>query len=140
MPALSSRFTASDKGTDIRSIPTTDTGNFNITNLPAGRYTVTVTGNGFETFVARDVVLNVAEKHTLDVQLQTGKASVTVEVTAENTPIQTTTAEESGTVTGEQSSWPGAEQSQLRTTLSCCNPVCRINLATNPDSASAAIP
>src|SRR3984885_6506131 len=91
-----------DKGTDIRSIPTTDTGNFNITNLPAGRYTVTVTGNGFETFVARDVVLNVAEKHTLDVQLQTGKASVTVEVTAENTPIQTTTAEESGTVTGEQ--------------------------------------
>jgi hypothetical protein len=91
-----------DKGTDIRSNPTTDTGNFNITNLPAGRYTVTVTSTGFETFVAKDVILNVAEKHTLDVQLQTGKASVTVEVTAENTPIQTTTAEESGTVTGEQ--------------------------------------
>ncbi len=91
-----------DKGTDIRSVTTTDTGNFNITNLPAGRYTVTVKSNGFETYMAKDVILNVAEKHTLDVQLQTGKASVTVEVTAENTPIQTTTAEESGTVTGEQ--------------------------------------
>jgi hypothetical protein len=96
------RVHSEDKGTDIRSVPTTDTGSFNITNLPAGRYTVTVTNNGFETYVAKDVILNVAEKHTLDVQLQTGKASVTVEVTAENTPIQTTTAEESGTVTGEQ--------------------------------------
>jgi hypothetical protein len=91
-----------DKGTDIRAVPTTDTGNFNITNLPAGRYTVTVTSNGFQTFVARNVILNVASKRTLDVQLQTGKANVTVEVTAENTPIQTTTAEQSGTVTGEQ--------------------------------------
>ncbi|MGA7767193.1 MAG: TonB-dependent receptor, partial [Candidatus Sulfotelmatobacter sp.] len=53
-------------------------------------------------FVASSVVLNVAEKHTLDVQLKAGKVSERIEVTAENTPIQTTTAEESGTVTGEQ--------------------------------------
>ncbi len=52
--------------------------------------------------MAKDVILNVAEKHTLDVQLKPGKASETVEVTAENTPIQTTTAEQSGTVTGDQ--------------------------------------
>ncbi len=52
--------------------------------------------------MANDVILNVAEKHTLDVQLKTGKISETVEVTAENVQIQTTTAEESGTVTGEQ--------------------------------------
>lgn len=90
-----------DKGTDIHSL-TTNTGNFNITNLPAGRYTVTVKNSGFETYVAKDVILNVAEKHTLDVQLKTGKTNETVEVTAENTPIQTTTAEQSGTVTGDQ--------------------------------------
>ncbi len=52
--------------------------------------------------VAKDVILNVAEKHTLDVAVNNRKASETLEVTAENTPIQTTTAEESGTVTGEQ--------------------------------------
>jgi hypothetical protein len=90
-----------DKGTDIRSL-STNTGNFNITNLPAGRYTVTVKNAGFQTYVANDVILNVAEKHTLDVQLKTGKANETVEVTAENTPIQTTTAEQSSTVTGDQ--------------------------------------
>ncbi|MGA9544332.1 MAG: TonB-dependent receptor [Candidatus Sulfotelmatobacter sp.] len=89
-------------GIDVRTVTTTSTGNFNITNLPAGRYTVTVKNAGFQTYVANEVVLNVAEKHTLDVQLKTGKTTETVEVVAENTPIQTTTAEQSGTVTGDQ--------------------------------------
>ena len=93
---------SNETGIDERSVTTTDTGNFNITNLPAGRYTVTVKNAGFQTYVASEVILNVAEKHTLDVQLKAGKASETVEVIAENTPIQTTTAEESGTVTGDQ--------------------------------------
>jgi Carboxypeptidase regulatory-like domain/TonB-dependent Receptor Plug Domain len=93
---------SNENDVDVRSATTTNTGNFNITNLQAGRYTVTVKIAGFQAFVANEVVLNVAEKHTLDVQLKTGQASETVEVTAENTPIQTTTAEQSGTVTGEQ--------------------------------------
>jgi hypothetical protein len=91
-----------DTGTDIRSVTTNDTGSFNITHLPAGRYTVTVQNAGFQTYVGKDVILNVAEKHTLDVALKTGQTSATVEVTAENTPIQTKTAEQSGTVTGDQ--------------------------------------
>ena len=91
-----------ETGADVRSVTTSDTGSFNITNIPAGRYTVTVKNSGFQTFVAKDVILNVAEKHTLDLQLQAGKVSETMVVTAENTPIQTTTAEESGTVTGDQ--------------------------------------
>jgi hypothetical protein len=91
-----------DTGADVRTVSTSGTGNFNITNLPAGRYTVTVNSSGFQTFVAKGVILNVAEKHTLNVQLSAGKVSERVEVTAENTAIQTTTAEESGTVTGEQ--------------------------------------
>ncbi len=91
-----------DTGADIRTVTTTNTGNFNITNIPAGHYTVTVSLAGFQNYVASNVILNVAEKHTLDVQLKTGQATETVQVTAENTPIQTTTAEESGTVTGDQ--------------------------------------
>ena len=91
-----------DTGADVRVATTTSTGNFNITNIPAGRYTVTVKSSGFKTYIAQDVTLNVAEKHTLNVQLNTGEVSATIEVAAENTPIQTTTAEQSGTVTGEQ--------------------------------------
>lgn len=91
-----------DTGADVRTVTTNSSGGFNITNLAAGRYTVTVKNEGFQTFAASDVVLNVAEKHTLDVQLKAGKVSERIEVTAENTPIQTTTAEQSGTVTGDQ--------------------------------------
>src|ERR1700722_9085044 len=91
-----------DTGADVRTVTTSGGGGFNITNLPAGRYTVTVKNAGFQSYVAKDVILNVAEKHTLDVALITGKVTETLEVTAENTPIQTTTAEESGTVTGDQ--------------------------------------
>ncbi len=91
-----------ETGADIRTATTTETGSFNITNIPAGRYTVTVKNSGFETFVANSVILNVAEKHTLDIQMKPGKTSETIEVTAENVQIQTTTAEQSGTVTGEQ--------------------------------------
>ena len=75
-----------DTGADLRTVTTSSTGNFNITNLPAGRYTVTVKNGGFQAYVAKDVILNVAEKHTLDVALKTGKVTETLEVTAENTP------------------------------------------------------
>ena len=93
---------SNDTGADVRTLTAGSTGDFNITHIPAGRYKVTVKSEGFQTFVANDVVLNVAEKHTLDVQLKTGQVSQLIEVTAENTPIQTTTAEQSGTVTGDQ--------------------------------------
>jgi len=91
-----------DTGADVRTVTTSTTGSFNITNIPAGHYTVTVSQQGFQAFVARDLTLYTAEKHTLDVQLKTGAASERVEVSAENVSIQTTTAEQSGTVTGEQ--------------------------------------
>ncbi len=102
VPGVTVVVHSNDTGIDVRTVTTSSTGSFNITNLPAGRYTVMVANPGFQKYVANDVILNVAEKHTLDIGLRTGKASETVEVTAENTPIQTTTAEQSGTVTGDQ--------------------------------------
>jgi len=102
VPGVTVVVHSEETGADVRSVTTSGAGGFNITNLPAGRYTVTLKSSGFQTYVAKDVILNVAEKKTLDVGLLTGKASETVEVTAENVQIQTTTAEESGTVTGDQ--------------------------------------
>src|SRR6202451_1831642 len=42
-----------DTGADLRTVTTSSTGNFNITNLPAGRYTVTVKTSGFQAYVAK---------------------------------------------------------------------------------------
>src|SRR5947199_6031372 len=46
-------------GTDVRTVTTTDTGNFNITNLAPSHYTVTLTAGGFQTYITNNVVLNV---------------------------------------------------------------------------------
>lgn len=87
---------------DVRSVTTNNTGNFTVSNLAPSEYTVTVKSSGFQSYTANNLVLNVAEKRNLDVHLKPGQVNQTVEVTATNTRVQTTTAEQSGTVTGTQ--------------------------------------
>lgn len=87
---------------DVRTVTTGGNGEYAATNLPAGTYTVTVKGAGFQTWTAKNVVVNVAEKRTFDIQLQVGKVAETVEVTASNVPIELSTAEQSQTITGTQ--------------------------------------
>jgi hypothetical protein len=87
---------------DIRTVTTGNNGEYTATNLPAGTYTVTVRGTGFQTWTSKDVGLNVSEKRSLDVQLTIGKVAETVEVSSTTTPVETTTAEQSQTITGTQ--------------------------------------
>ncbi len=46
---------------DIRTVTTGSNGEYTATNLPAGTYTVTVRGTGFQTWTSKDVGLNVSE-------------------------------------------------------------------------------
>jgi len=87
---------------DVRTVTTSSNGEYAATNLPAGSYTITVKGTGFQTWTATGVVLYVAEKRTLDVQLTVGKVSETVEVTSTGVPVELSTAEQSQTITGTQ--------------------------------------
>ncbi len=91
-----------ETNTDFRTVTTDGSGNFTVTNLPAGTYTVTVKNAGFRTYTASNVVVNVAQKRTLDVQLQPGQVTETVNVTETTTPVQTTSAAQTGTITGTQ--------------------------------------
>jgi hypothetical protein len=93
---------SNETGADVRTVTTDAGGNYSVTNLQPGDYTITIKQAGFSTFAASNVVLLVAQKHTLDVQLKTGEVSQTVTVEETATPIQTNTAEQSGTVTGTQ--------------------------------------
>ncbi len=86
----------------IRTVQSDATGNFVVTNLPASNYTVTVTSTGFQTFVADNVVLNVAEKRGLNIQLKAGAASSTVTVQATAVTVDTETSAQAGTLTGQQ--------------------------------------
>ena len=77
-------------------------GLYTVTNLPAGAYSVKVVAPGFETYEGKNIVLNVAEKHTLNIQLKAG--SVTTTVTVEDNPVQvdTESSAQAGTISGVQ--------------------------------------
>ena len=87
---------------DVRTVTTGSSGEYVVTNLPAGTYTVTVQSAGFQSWTYKNVILNVAEKRTLDIQLTVGKVAETVEVSTTNVPIELSTAEQSQTITGTQ--------------------------------------
>lgn len=91
-----------DTNSDVRTIVTDSSGNYTVTNLPAGNYTVTVKKEGFRTYTGQNVVLHVAEHRSLNEQLQPGEVTENVTVQESATPVQTSTAAQSTTITGTQ--------------------------------------
>ena len=63
-----------------RVVQTNDSGNYTATNLPAGTYTITIADPNFETFSDHNVILNVAQKRTVNAELKAGSQSQTVTV------------------------------------------------------------
>jgi hypothetical protein len=86
----------------VRTVQSDALGNYVVTSLPAGTYTVSVSSSGFETYRANNVVLNVAEKRGLNIQLKTGTASTTVTVEAAAVAVDTESSAQAGTITGVQ--------------------------------------
>src|SRR5229473_1967476 len=66
-----------------RTATTSDAGYFNIPLLPPGIYTVTAKRDGFAPLRAENVVLNIADQKTLQIQLKAGDVNATVQVTNE---------------------------------------------------------
>ena len=85
-----------------REVASDGSGNYTVTNLPAGTYTVQVSMSGFEAFVAKNIVLNVAEKRGFKVELKPGATSTTVTVEAAQIAVDTESSAQAGTITGTQ--------------------------------------
>ena len=96
--------TVTNAGTQASRTVTTDAnGLFTVTELLAGRYEVTVTLEGFKTYVQRDVVLSANERVALrPIALEVGTLNETIAVTAEAARVQTLSGERSGTITQDQ--------------------------------------
>jgi hypothetical protein len=86
----------------VRVVETDGSGNYAATNLVAGTYSITVTATGFETFKANNIVLDVAEKHAVNVQLKTGSTSTTVVVEDNPVSVDTETSGQAGTISAVQ--------------------------------------
>jgi hypothetical protein len=71
---------------------TTGAGDYNITPLTPGIYTITVTASGFETFVQQNVTVDALQTVPLDIKLSVGAAAQTVTVTSAPPVLETTDA------------------------------------------------
>ncbi len=72
-----------------RQFLTTDTGQYNFTSIPPGRYQLKVEKDGFNVYVQSNVVLAVAQSSALNPKLEVGSISQVVEVTADAPLLQT---------------------------------------------------
>ncbi len=86
--------TATNKGTGAaRTATTNDAGEYTITQLPPGKYDLTVEAKNFSKSLAQDFELNVGAKVTQNFELKPGEVTATVQVTSEGTLVETTTSE-----------------------------------------------
>ena len=82
-----------NEGTGLERQSTTDAqGYFILANLPPGFYTVTVEMEGFKKTVRKSTKLDTAIPLSLDIRLEVGTVSESVEVTASTTTLQADSA------------------------------------------------
>ncbi len=77
----------------VHNVQTNESGNYTLPDLPPGRYSVAVEMAGFKKEVRRAIAVNVDTTARVDVQLQPGNVSETVEVTAAPEILQTDRAD-----------------------------------------------
>ncbi len=86
--------TATDKGTgQTRTVVTNSDGEYILTGLPAGTYSMTVEAQSFNKALLESIELNVGTRQTLNFDLKPGNVSETVTVTTEPLLIETTKSE-----------------------------------------------
>ncbi|MGA7448219.1 MAG: TonB-dependent receptor [Terriglobales bacterium] len=92
-----------NEATGLERTTTTSTdGSYSVPELPIGKYSVTVSQAGFQTFVATGVTVDVATERRVDAALKTGQVSTRVEVSAEDLPmVETTTNDLGGVITSQ---------------------------------------
>jgi hypothetical protein len=94
---------SSTNGSATHITTTNGDGAYAVAGLPGGTYDVAVTATGFQKFTAQKVVLDVAEKRRIDVQLTVGTVSSEVVVTGDSiAQVSTESSEISSTITGTQ--------------------------------------
>jgi len=85
-----------------RTVTTDARGNYTVTNLPAGTYSVSFSANGFQGSRTQNIALYVAQLRSVDAQLKLGQVSQTVTVQGYAETVNTTSGSVAGTITGTQ--------------------------------------
>ena len=86
---------------DARVVATNDTGSFSLPAVPAGTYNVTVTKDGFQTFITNGVTVSVDQVARVDAALKVGAITESVQVSAQTAVLQADSAEVRSEVTSK---------------------------------------
>jgi hypothetical protein len=90
-------------GSLTRTTTSNADGAYVVPGLPGGSYNIVVTAKGFQKYSATGVVLDVAQKIRVDIQLTVGAITEVVEVTGESVAqVETQSSALSSTITGKQ--------------------------------------
>ena len=94
LPVPKAKVEAEDQATMARySALSDEEGDYHILGLPAGQYVLTVEQPGFRTYRQSGITLRLADRTSLDVKLEVGQPSQSVEVTAAAPLLQTASGE-----------------------------------------------
>jgi hypothetical protein len=85
----------------VYPVGTSTTGNYTITDLPAGTYSLTITVPGFKKYVRPGLIVQAAQTIRVDAALEVGSATESVTVNAEAPLLKTESGEVSHTVSTE---------------------------------------
>ncbi|MGB6692393.1 MAG: carboxypeptidase regulatory-like domain-containing protein [Terracidiphilus sp.] len=102
IPRATITITLNGVGGESRVVQSDTGGNYTAANLPAGTYTITAATPGFATVTEKNVVLNVAQKREVDLQLRPGAETQTVVVQENPVAIDTESSAQAGTIDGTQ--------------------------------------
>jgi len=89
VPGAQVTITETGKNRSHTTLTNPQGGGYSFPNLDVGSYDLTVSANGFKTYVQTGIVLQVASNISVNVQMQLGVVSQTVEVKASPTMIET---------------------------------------------------
>ena len=94
---------SSTNGSSTHPTTTNGDGAYVVAGLPGGSYNIVVTAKGFQKYTAKDVVLDVAQKIRVDIQLNVGAVTEEVVVTGESVAqVETQSSAMGTTITGTQ--------------------------------------
>ncbi len=86
--------TAINPETNFRLVTTSsESGNYALSPLPVGRYQVSASLTGFKTFRQEPIVVSTALTTRLDIRLDVGEVTQSIDITGTPAPLQTTNAE-----------------------------------------------
>jgi len=94
LPVPKAKVEAEDQATAIRYSSLSDErGEYHVLGLPAGQYVLTVEKPGFHKYRQSGITLRLADRTAIDVRLEVGQPTQSVEVTAAASLLQTTSGE-----------------------------------------------